>query len=72
MPGSWKIKVNQKLRMKGDPYLEYSRSRTNQVLHNIDRVGKNIRPVCTSEVCKKSQKIKCNEVAEVDGLKIFN
>lgn len=58
MPGSWKRKVNQKLRMKRDPYLGYSRSKTNQVLHNVDRVGKNIRPACTSEVCKKSQKRK--------------
>lgn len=69
MPGSWKRNVNQKLRMKGDPYLGYSRSRINQVLHNVDWVGKNIRPACASE---KSQKRKCNEVAEVYRLKIFN
>ncbi|KAL4104137.1 hypothetical protein QTP88_019450 [Uroleucon formosanum] len=29
MLGSWKRKVNQILRMKGDPYLGYRRSRTN-------------------------------------------
>lgn len=66
MPVSFKRKVNQKLRMKGEPYLGYSRSKRNQVLHNVNRVGKNIQPVCSSEVCKKSQKRKCNEITEVE------
>jgi len=72
MPVSFKRKVNQKLRMKGEPYLGYSRSKRNQVLHNVDRVGKNIQPGCSSKVCKKSQKRKCNEITEVDRLRIFN
>lgn len=72
LPVKFKRKVNQKLRMKGDPYLGYSWSKSNQVLHNVDRVGKNIRLACNNEVCKKSQKRKCNEITEVDRLRIFN
>jgi len=56
MPVSFKRKVSQKLRMKGEPYLGYNQSKRNQVLHNVDRVGKNIQLGCSSEVCEKSQK----------------
>lgn len=71
---SFKRKVNQKLRMKRDPNLGYSRSNRKQVLHNFDKskVDKNIGPACSSEVCKKLQKIKCNKITQVDRLRIFN
>lgn len=72
MAVSYKRKLNQKLRMTGEPYLGYSRSKRNQILQNVNRVGKNIRPACNSDVCRKSQKRKCNEIAEVNRLGIFN
>lgn len=58
MPVSWKRNVNKKLRMKGEAYLGYSRSKQKIVSHNIERVCKSIRPACSSEVCKKSKKKK--------------
>jgi len=72
MAVSYKRKLNQKLRMTGDPYLGYSRSKRNQILQNVNRLGKNIRPACNSDVCRKSQKRKCNEITEVNRLGIFN
>ncbi|KAL5246393.1 hypothetical protein ACI65C_013801 [Semiaphis heraclei] len=72
MAVSYKRKLNQKLRMTGDPYLGYSRSKRNQILQNVNRLGKTIRPACNSDVCRKSQKRKCNEIAEVNRLGIFN
>lgn len=72
MPGSWKRNVNKKLRMKGEAYLGYSRSKQNIILHNVDRVGKSIRPACNSEVCKKSKKRKCNEINEEERLRMFS
>jgi len=49
-PAKWKRKINQNLRMKGQKYLGYSRSKQNVVSHDVNRDCKSIRPTCTSEV----------------------
>lgn len=71
-PENWKKKKAQKMRMYGQAYLDYTRSREGKIKQDKMRSARKLGPRCTSKKCEISKVRFCNEFSEEIRKNIFS
>lgn len=61
----WKRVKTQKLRMKGQAYLGFSRNKHNAFKHNIIRSARKLEAGFSSKMCSNSKRSFCGSISEV-------
>lgn len=64
---SWKVLKNKKLRIEGESYLEFRRTREGKVFHDIEPEARTIGVSCNSSLCRKSK-----QITDEISLNLFN
>lgn len=61
---NWKVEKNKKLRMQGESYLGFHRTREGKVFHDVEREERKMGDSCNSSLCRKSKLRACNNITE--------
>ncbi|XP_046981060.1 uncharacterized protein LOC124547424 [Schistocerca americana] len=60
------------MRMRGQAYIVYRRSRIGKITHDTPRGARKLGPTCTSKMCQKSVQRKCHQFSIDDRQAVFN